>query len=230
MKKRFTLISFDLIRTEEPDISYSIATILAYLRADVQISEQYDIDHLSINLYREYESHFITDIDKVIQHLDEKLIQSPDVVALSEYIWSRNLTGPVSAYLKQRFPSVKLILGGPEITPVRVEQISEGYPFADHLISGYAEEALAAILLGKKTDLLITGSPDCNRLVSPYLSKVITIHDQVKMLRWETKRGCPYRCTFCEWSQVAGRKVIELPIERLHEELKLFSTLKNLEL
>ncbi|MBK6965072.1 MAG: radical SAM protein [Bacteroidales bacterium] len=38
---------------------------------------------------------------------------------------------------------------------------------------------------------------------------------------WETKRGCPYKCGFCEWGN-AIVKVMELPKDRLLNEIELF--------
>ena len=33
----------------------------------------------------------------------------------------------------------------------------------------------------------------------------------------ETNRGCPFSCTFCDWSLT--KKVVEFPLERVHAEL-----------
>ena len=35
----------------------------------------------------------------------------------------------------------------------------------------------------------------------------------------ETNRGCPFRCTFCDWGQALHSPVRELPFERIAEEL-----------
>jgi putative methyltransferase len=35
---------------------------------------------------------------------------------------------------------------------------------------------------------------------------------------WETDRGCPYTCSFCDWGSNTHSRVRALPLERLHEE------------
>lgn len=38
------------------------------------------------------------------------------------------------------------------------------------------------------------------------------------IISWETDRGCPYKCTFCDWGSNTYAKVRRLPIDRLREE------------
>ena len=38
------------------------------------------------------------------------------------------------------------------------------------------------------------------------------------IISWETDRGCPYNCTFCDWGSNTYSKVRRLPIDRLRQE------------
>ncbi len=38
------------------------------------------------------------------------------------------------------------------------------------------------------------------------------------ILSWETDRGCPFRCTFCDWGSATNSKIRQISIERLREE------------
>jgi hypothetical protein len=43
---------------------------------------------------------------------------------------------------------------------------------------------------------------------------------------WETNRGCPFRCTFCDWGSATAAKVTKFELERLYKELDWFSEKK----
>ena len=43
---------------------------------------------------------------------------------------------------------------------------------------------------------------------------------------WETNRGCPFKCAFCDWGSATGDKVASFEEERLHKEIDWFSNNK----
>jgi len=43
---------------------------------------------------------------------------------------------------------------------------------------------------------------------------------------WETNRGCPFQCTFCDWGSATAAKVNKFEMERLHAELDWFAAKK----
>ena len=43
---------------------------------------------------------------------------------------------------------------------------------------------------------------------------------------WETNRGCPYSCTFCDWGSATMTKVRKFSLERAKAEAKWFSDKK----
>ena len=49
-----------------------------------------------------------------------------------------------------------------------------------------------------------------------------SVMDGQKMVRLETKRGCPYHCSFCAHRDLNGNKVHAYPKERVYEELSIF--------
>ena len=62
---------------------------------------------------------------------------------------------------------------------------------------------------------------------SPYISgelkeyfSVLEPHDRI--VPFETNRGCPYGCTFCDWGSATLEKVNKLPLERIYEEIEFF--------
>ena len=43
---------------------------------------------------------------------------------------------------------------------------------------------------------------------------------------WETNRGCPFRCTFCDWGSATAAKVTKFGEERLYREVDWFADKK----
>ena len=62
-------------------------------------------------------------------------------------------------------------------------------------------------------------APDFNEIPTIYASGEIPIIENQKMVRLETKRGCPYKCTFC-----AHRNVLKSKVEK-HSKNKIFEEL-----
>jgi len=103
--------------------------------------------------------------------------------------------------------------------------IKEEYPGFHFYIKGYSETAIGNILSGRhqviSEPLVISEKIERNHLASPYINNVIPI---TRKIHWETKRGCPYTCGFCEWGNASQKKVYFLPFKRLKEEILLFKS------
>ena len=66
---------------------------------------------------------------------------------------------------------------------------------------------------------------------SPYLTgifdKLIESHPKNEwLILWETNRGCPFKCTFCDWGSATASKVNKFELERLKLEIDWFSKKK----
>ena len=38
-------------------------------------------------------------------------------------------------------------------------------------------------------------------------------------MTWETNRGCPFSCTFCDWGSATASKVYQFGMDGLHDEI-----------
>ncbi len=110
---------------------------------------------------------------------------------------------------KQNFPG-KILLGGPQVSYVK-KNLELFYPQVDIFLRGYAESALVNYMEGRENGIMqppirgihYAGEPDLGMsattqlesLPSPFLTGVISPQ---KFIRWETQRGCPFRCAFCQ--------------------------------
>lgn len=63
------------------------------------------------------------------------------------------------------------------------------------------------------------------KLSSPYLEGVFdplmkAYPDQEWLVMWETNRGCPFACTFCDWGDLVANKVFQFDMDRLKQEIE----------
>lgn len=151
---------------------------------------------------------------------DLTYILSFNYIAISVTAWSfsyvQELLNLLGSY------QGKVILGGYEITAMNQEQLDLAFPRADYFIQGYAEESLRGILEGKQgsDNRLLTDGTSAHNYTSPYLSHILPLYS--KKIYWETKRGCPHRCGFCEWGN-AQKEVWEIDKNILLREIELFT-------
>ena len=50
--------------------------------------------------------------------------------------------------------------------------------------------------------------------------------DDLGLLRgtvWETNRGCPFSCTYCDWGSATASKVSRMDMDKLGKELLWFA-------
>lgn len=155
-----------------------------------------------------------------------------DVVAFSCYIWNITYTLEVCRKLKVLNPTIKILLGGPEVSYEYDSVIN--LPHVDFIISGEGEVAFEEFLnnypnvnsvpslIWKDENEIKVNKPapmfDVLKLknIMPYQ------HDNLlelenKVLYIETSRGCPYKCEFCLAS--LDNKVRYLPDESIKATL-----------
>ena len=69
---------------------------------------------------------------------------------------------------------------------------------------------------------------DLDTLPSPYLTDLVwELVDPVEgveyIAAWETNRGCPFQCTFCDWGSATKTKVRKWGMDKLFEEIEWFA-------
>lgn len=187
---------------------------------------------------------FFTDrAAKLLEEVDE----DTDVLALSCYMWNFNRQMKLAKLVKERSPGCVIIAGGSHIPDQKsaVDDFFEEYPFVDIVVHGEGEITFASILkngiegvgiCGVSTKDGWRGGP-----VGPKLPKQIDIKspytagyfdDIVRDLNaegkeywalWETNRGCPYACSFCDWGSALMNKVRKFNLGRVLHEIHWFA-------
>lgn len=169
-----------------------------------------------------------------------------EIVAFSCYIWNLQRNLALAKALKDRQPECLILFGGPQI-PQQTEPFLRQYPQVDLCCVGEGEAPFLALLedwpqrhwaeipglrwLNSGQYRENPAAPrrrDLETLPSPYLEGVFAdcftrYPEQPWSALWETNRGCPFSCSFCDWGSATASKVYRFGMERLCAELDWFA-------
>lgn len=168
----------------------------------------------------------------------------PDVIGFSLYPWNAAYSLAVAAAAREAYPEALIVAGGPAVprpdplvrrlfrehSALDVLVFSEGeLTFRSLLRAQLRGEGLGAVggLAFRRGDEVLFTAPaervfDFTQTASPYLDGTFDAllaegRADFSMALVETNRGCPFSCTFCDWSLT--KHVVEFPLERVRAEL-----------
>ncbi len=169
-----------------------------------------------------------------------------DIVGFSCYVWNAQTSLRIARELKRQKPQVLIVFGGPHV-PDQSESFLRGNPFVDVACHGEGETVFTSLLShAPKGDLEAIPSisyldkngvlhrtekgerlRDLSQIPSPYLEGTFeplmrANPNEHWIALWETNRGCPFSCTFCDWGSAVASKVNTWGLERLYEEYDWF--------
>jgi len=172
-----------------------------------------------------------------------------DIVGFSLYVWNAEYSLALARALKLAKPEVLVVVGGPHV-PDQPDLFLQQNPWVDLCVHGEGEETFLQILenypalehtqiqgLSYRFDKhliqteLRSRSRNLDRMVSPFLKGVFEplfyqYPDYRWVTVWETNRGCPFSCAFCDWGSATKSKVLSFALERLQAELEWFARQK----
>jgi radical SAM superfamily enzyme YgiQ (UPF0313 family) len=177
-------------------------------------------------------------------------LSGTDVAGFSAYVWNIRLSLEIARRLKDKHPETLVVFGGPQV-PDRAEEFLTAHPFIDLVVHGEGEAAFLAVLENypsrtwasvpsitfRRPDSSLQCNPrgerlrDISVIPSPYLQGVFNPlmegnpHEKWLIL-WETNRGCPFQCTFCDWGSAIAAKVSQFEMDRLQREVDWFAQRK----
>lgn len=165
------------------------------------------------------------------------LAEQPDVVGFSCYVWNVERSLAVARWVKAECPQIRILIGGPEVTPENEFLITAGgfdwgivgegeQTFAEILAALHADpaamESLPGLLSPSRRGWTATEPrpvlKTLERIPSPYLSGALQPSDAGTLLL-ETVRGCPNRCSYCYYHKRFPH-LRPFSLERLKEELR----------
>lgn len=218
-------------------LPYSSGILWAYVSQHEDIKQHYNL----IDIY----------FEKINpKHYVEKLKDNiPDIALFSNYGWNTRYHLSIAQLIKETYPNCKIIIGGPNAQ--QNQEYLKEHNYVDISVWGEGEQTLlelfrsfinnsdlssvngiAYINNGKYTLTPIRERfKDINHIPSPYLSGVFdNFYERYNynfMPVWETNRGCPYSCTFCDLGADYYSKVYQFDDERLLAEIDYFSQKKT---
>ena len=170
-------------------------------------------------------------------------LSNSTVVAFSTYVWNRNYNFTLAQTIKDINPNVFIVFGGPEPPITDPNIFNDVMPFCDVVVKQEGEFVFTSLLdrlvsSGDYMDVkgllinvegLRVDTGDSVRIEtlddvpSPYLTGIF---DDILPLEkeWngtlETNRGCPYKCTFCDWGSLTYSRMKKFGIDRVFDEIE----------
>ncbi len=205
-------------------IPYAAGCILAYCQQNPVIASEYAFQEI---IYRRIA------IDDIVSGLHD-----PFMVLFSCSVWNTQFNLALARAVKEAYPACYVTFGGHQVSSD--ESYLESYPFLDFITHREGEESTAGILECLATGAELTGVPNISfrsaagEIVttryapqtgtdypSPYLAGVfknILKDDFAFSALFETNRGCPNGCAYCDWGTLKS-KVRLFPLERVFAEI-----------
>lgn len=206
-----------------------------YAQADVQVSTNWQVADVLIRKIP---------VKEYVANITEK----PDIVAMSCYVWNWEYNQALAIELKRVYPDCVVVVGGPNVDK-RNKRFFEDYPMFDVAVMGEGEPAFRSILKRYINQQDYNNIPrvfarggelcdlperfrDLESIPSPILNgfydwviekEEAEIGKQMWQVTYETLRGCPYLCTFCDIGDEYWNKITKFDMPRIQAEIDWMS-------
>lgn len=226
-ERQVVLVGLDWSRDKDPRLPLGQASLTASLitRGALVHNLSYGINQPTFTL--------TAVIDEVLARAAVSSDSWADV-GIGVYVWNDALVQGLCRGLRERGYRGRIILGGPQIT-YHGPGVAASYPDADAFVRGAGEEALSAIVgeddRVRPTGVVWRGEADpceqavveLDRLPSPYLQGTLDPARHRRFVRWETRRGCLFRCSFCQHRDPGSRPQVQgFALDRTTREIAAF--------
>jgi anaerobic magnesium-protoporphyrin IX monomethyl ester cyclase len=174
--------------------------------------------------------------DPIMNIVTDLYQQKPTVIGFSCYIWNIEETIKVVNMLKKIDHSIKIVLGGPEVSYDTVEWM-EKIPNVDFIVLGEGEKTFKQLLfelegdgnfknvhgIAYRDEERVKITPQMNKLDLKELPSPYRFHEDLGQLGKrvtyiETSRGCPFNCQFCLSSIEVGVRYFDR--EKIKDDIR----------
>ncbi len=218
-------------------LPYSVGLLYAFILKNSNRPKKYDFNNI---IYKRHS------LDYSVNHLKDR-----EVILFSAYVWNEKISLAIAKKLKNEDPNKFIVFGGPSVPDNRygkAEKFLRDNNFIDVIVHQEGERSILKLLdefpnnnlhdtpnisyLDKENNYCnVPNLPrlkDFEKVPSPYLTgifdKIIKDNPNEKWLAsWETNRGCPFSCTYCDWGSATNSKVSRMHLDRVYAELDWFS-------
>lgn len=222
-----------------PTAGYTYSAALGYLtsvcRADASVSASWRVT-LGVHQMPCFDAS--AGVREVLASLERG--PAPAVVGFSVSFWNRGPTLECARRIKRRWPDVKIVIGGSDVSFQGEELLTPDSPL-DIIVNGEAEFTMPELLNAIANDLPYEQVPgisfrahdqvrntprrpliaDLDSIVSPFLTGVVDPRwlSEARLLVFESNRGCPYSCAYCFWGGATRTAIRCFSLERIEREL-----------
>ena len=218
-------------------LPYSIGILQAYVLHNSKKKERYNF------ISTIYKRELLNDCVKKLKDCQ--------IILLSTYVWNENISLAIAKEIKKIDPDKFIIFGGPSV-PDNIDHRTEKFLrknfFIDVCIHQEGERTVLQLLdnypnnnfesipnisyLDENKKFInnnnIPRLKSFENTPSPYLfgifDNLIKENPQeIWLASWETNRGCPFSCTYCDWGSAINSKVARMELDRVFKELDWFS-------
>lgn len=150
----------------------------------------------------------------------------------STYIWNKEYVFSLIKELKKVKKDIKIVLGGPEVS-FNAKELLENHCEIDYILVGEGEQVLLNFLSSSADEIKgvatikdgkfsYLGDEEliCNLDKIPFPYEDDELKKNIKILYYETTRGCPFSCSYCLSS--VDKKVRYFSFERVKSDLIKF--------
>lgn len=187
-------------------------------------------------------------LEPIYEHHAKLPEEDFDILVLSCYVWNYEKNIELARKAKEKNPNLFVIAGGPQV-PFNDVNVWKEYDSVDAICYSEGEKVFADFLYAWQNNesldvdgVLLKTNPTKPKITVPKLtltnltSPYIYCKDEMEVyckrikakgkeyrlnLIWETNRGCPYSCTFCDWGMATNSKVKRFNKDMLFEEVKV---------
>lgn len=225
---RIAFVQMNTAVDDSTYLPYSVALLQAYLQAHSARPERYEFALPIVHRLRPAEA--------------VGRLGGADIAGFSTYVWNGNRSLALARELKAARPETLIVFGGPHV-PDDAEEFLRAHPYVDVVCHGEGEQTffelaerypdrnwedvqsvsfldgsgrfVAVPLRPRLADLSLVPSPFLENVFAPLMAE---LPDTVWRTVWETNRGCPFKCTFCDWGSAIAAKVHRFEMDRIYAE------------
>lgn len=176
-------------------------------------------------------------LDDIVENL-----KNCDVVFFTNYVWNYKINKQV---VEQLDPRVITVVGGPHQDDEIIkdydyiaEPLSPGEVFVLYFIDQLIERNINTdtMLYHKNKNVKIPynfGTTNVYKRCDSYFREMynyfnsnIDLYEKIIVV-YETTRGCPFQCVYCEWGGGTATKVLKKPIDVVKDEMEYLGSFGN---
>lgn len=184
--------------------------------------------------------------EKLFSYLEE---HPPAIFGLSLYVWSEKKAKQLTETISKLYPKCKIIWGGPQIDIKYNGQFFRQHPEVSAVVpSDVYGEAILTDILDNFNSLKYQDIPEIyyQKAGMKFKSKIpfdkrsfvwpknifkaqkeyFNFDPKNTLIIYESTRGCPYKCSYCDWGGGTFTKTIKKPLETVLDELEFLAQQK----